>query len=46
LAAASALQTEMPGNVIFACFDQRLQKAAQVLGLLPLDPDHLNQISS
>ena len=46
LAAANALQTEMPRNVSFACFDQRLQKVAQVLGLLPLDLDRLNQISS
>jgi len=46
LTAANVLQTEMPGNVSFTCFDQRPQKAAQVLGLLPLDLDRLNQISS
>ena len=35
LAAASILRRAAAGEVHFACFDARLQKAAQVLGLQP-----------
>lgn len=33
LAAAQLLHAEVPGQVRFACFDARLAKAAQVLGI-------------
>ncbi|MFM8898360.1 MAG: type II toxin-antitoxin system VapC family toxin [Burkholderiales bacterium] len=33
LASAQTLHREMPGQVKFACFDSRLVKAAQVLGM-------------
>jgi predicted nucleic acid-binding protein len=33
LASAQTLHLEMPGQVRFACFDSRLVKAAQVLGI-------------
>ena len=33
LASAHTLHREMPGQVRFACFDSRLVKAAQVLGI-------------
>lgn len=46
LVAANTLQAEIHGKVSFACFDQRLQKVAQVLDLMPLDLDRFNQISS
>lgn len=36
LASAQTIQRELPGEVCFACFDARLNKAARVLGLLPL----------
>jgi predicted nucleic acid-binding protein len=36
LAAAQTLQLEMPGEVAFACFDNRLVKAAGVLGIKSL----------
>ena len=33
LAAAQTLHQELPGEVRFACFDNRLSKAARVLGI-------------
>ena len=33
LAAVQTLHREVPGEVRFACFDARLSKAAQVLGI-------------
>ncbi|MBS3934864.1 MAG: type II toxin-antitoxin system VapC family toxin [Sulfuritalea sp.] len=36
LAAAATLQAAVGAPVRFACFDQRLQKAAKILGLLPV----------
>ncbi|HSI50140.1 MAG TPA: type II toxin-antitoxin system VapC family toxin [Ideonella sp.] len=36
LASAQTLNRELPGEVVFACFDTRLVKAGKVLGLLNL----------
>jgi predicted nucleic acid-binding protein len=46
LAAAQTLQQGDSGKVSFACFDQRLQKAAQLLGLFPIPFDPPNQPAS
>ena len=43
LATAQTLQREDSGKVSFACFDQRLQKAAQLLGPFPIAFDTPNQ---
>ena len=43
LATAQTLQQEDSGKVSFACFDQRLQKAAQLLRLFPIAFDTPNQ---
>ena len=46
LAAAQTLQQGNAGKVSFACFDQRLQKAAQLLGLFPIPFAPPNQSAS
>ena len=46
LAAAQTLQQGNAGKVSFACFDQRLQKVARLLGLFPISFDTPNQSAS
>jgi predicted nucleic acid-binding protein len=46
LAAAQTLQQAGSEKVSFGCFDQRLQKAAQLLGLFPIPFATLNQPAS
>ncbi len=46
LAAAQTLQQGNAGKVSFACFDQRLQKVARLLGLFPIPFDTPNQSAS
>jgi len=46
LAAAKTLQQGGSEKVSFACFNQRLQKAAQLLGLLPIAFDTPNKPAS
>ena len=46
LAAAQTLQQGNAGKVSFACIDQRLQKAARLLGLFPIPFAPPNQSAS